>query len=514
MTAENHPSDIELAAFAAGTRDDARRMAIATHLRGCSRCHAFVRAMEHVGGVVLEGLPPAALAGGSLAAVMARLDSPAPASRTPGGGPSERGGVFGAPGGFSPRWFGHGRRTARGKRIRNGLANAALVTLSLGITYLAAEYAFFRHGLPYVSMNLRPHLPDRADFYLQNSKADHVPRDYIALIGDSYAQGMGDWLLSVGGKNDQPYHSANVVRELTGKDVVSFGRAAAGSAEAMVLRVTRILGDSYCYLFPPIERPKRFFIYFYGGNDIYDNHRLMQRALKKGDSDPGASVDRFLEQEYGSVSPWRCHGHLGDMIYRMARFLIRDYFAQHRTIDLPPTSNKVLIANKATGTPELQTPPVNLTESQIDEGVLVYERALAWLRRNFPDVPTTVVYIPAPAATYRHAGPEVVAKDVYLPEQSKASGREVIVDGPVFQVSSVYDHSQRVCEKIRGATLKSGVSFIDARPAFRREAARQPIHGPRDWNHPNETGYRLLGSLVANHVDDSPKYACDNTWPS
>ena len=73
MTAEPHPSDVKLAAFAAGTLDD-QSYAIATHVRRCASCHAFVRAMEHVGGIVLGGLPPTSLMGGSLAAVMARLD--------------------------------------------------------------------------------------------------------------------------------------------------------------------------------------------------------------------------------------------------------------------------------------------------------------------------------------------------------------------------------------------------------------------------------------------------------
>jgi anti-sigma factor RsiW len=74
MTAEPHPSDVVLAAFAAGTLDEAQPIAIATHVRGCASCRAFVRAMEHVGGIVLDGLPPASLAGGSLAVVMARLE--------------------------------------------------------------------------------------------------------------------------------------------------------------------------------------------------------------------------------------------------------------------------------------------------------------------------------------------------------------------------------------------------------------------------------------------------------
>jgi len=31
----------------------------------------------------------------------------------------------------------------------------------------------------------------------------------------------------------------------------------------MVQRVTRIVDDDYCYLFPPVEAPSRFVAYFY-----------------------------------------------------------------------------------------------------------------------------------------------------------------------------------------------------------------------------------------------------------
>ena len=42
MTSEPHVSDIELLAFAAGTRDEKKQFEIADHVRGCARCRAFV----------------------------------------------------------------------------------------------------------------------------------------------------------------------------------------------------------------------------------------------------------------------------------------------------------------------------------------------------------------------------------------------------------------------------------------------------------------------------------------
>ena len=73
MTTEPHSSDVVLFALAAGTLDETERVETATHVRECASCCAFVRAMEHVGGIVLDALPPTALADGSLTDVMATL---------------------------------------------------------------------------------------------------------------------------------------------------------------------------------------------------------------------------------------------------------------------------------------------------------------------------------------------------------------------------------------------------------------------------------------------------------
>src|SRR5262249_58869402 len=83
--------------------------------------------------------------------------------------------------------------------------------------------------------------------------------------------------------------------------------------------------------------------------------------------------------------------------------------------------------------------------------------------------------------------------------------------GPKPAPATIYAKSQRACEHVRAATPE-GVSFIDARPAFRRAAAKAPVHGPRDWNHPNELGYRTLGALVAEKLDQRTHDVCDDRW--
>jgi putative transcriptional regulator len=85
MTISHHPPDELLTAFAAGTLDLGQHVAVATHLVGCPHCRTMARAMEQVGGVVMDGLPPSEMSPGAFAAVEARLGGsaavvPAPAS--------------------------------------------------------------------------------------------------------------------------------------------------------------------------------------------------------------------------------------------------------------------------------------------------------------------------------------------------------------------------------------------------------------------------------------------------
>jgi hypothetical protein len=393
-------------------------------------------------------------------------------------------------------------------KLKRGLANGAVSIVAFVLTYLVCEFFFFRFMLPEMSYNIRPHLPDRADFFMQNSKSSYVPHDYVALLGDSYAAGVGDWLLAAGGLSDKPYHSANVIHDLTGRDVASFGRVNIGSAQAMVERVTRILDDDYCYLFPPIEVPKRFVVYFYEGNDIDDNQNLLMHEVKPHAGELAPQIDAFLREHYARSSPWVCHGHFGDMLFRMARYAIKYAGRPPPVIDLPGTINPVTVGGATRMAGEFQAPPLLATAAELDAGVLVYARSLAWLRGRFPGVPVTAVYVPAPSTVYRAAG-DMHVKEVFAPDDPS---------GPTFRfgltvpASEIHARSALTCEKIRDATVAAGADFVDARPAFRRAAAKDFVHGPRDWNHPNETGYRVLGALVAARIDHGGPDRCDDRW--
>jgi len=74
MTITHHPSDETIAAFASGALDEARGLVVATHLSLCAECRKTMRALELVGGAMLDRIEPEAMPADAVARAMAQLD--------------------------------------------------------------------------------------------------------------------------------------------------------------------------------------------------------------------------------------------------------------------------------------------------------------------------------------------------------------------------------------------------------------------------------------------------------
>jgi putative transcriptional regulator len=74
----HHPGEDLIAAYVAGALDEASALAIATHMTLCPCCRRQAAEYEALGGNLIDALPEAAMADGSLAATLARAKAPAP----------------------------------------------------------------------------------------------------------------------------------------------------------------------------------------------------------------------------------------------------------------------------------------------------------------------------------------------------------------------------------------------------------------------------------------------------
>jgi hypothetical protein len=376
-------------------------------------------------------------------------------------------------------------------RVPAAIVNALLAITSTLLCYVALEYAMFRVALPYLPVDVRPHLPDMVDVLAQSSKAGYLPHDYVALLGDSYAEGLGDWLLQTGGDRTKPFHSANVIRQATGRDVVSFGKGGSGSAEAIVLRPAHVFPSYRCWVFPAIEVPRQMFVYFYEGNDVEDNIHFLDIVESRYHRTDAEAIDRYLAENYAVTYPWHCHWQLADLMVSMASFAFR-----YHVLGLPvdncgseaPLSNRLIVGDRIIEAPALLGPSLlPVGDGPIRAGMDVLAHALSWLRLRFPGVPVVLVYVPSALSVYRLAGDSV----------TYCVGWNVIRTASTAETARKHDFIRDIARDI---ARDQGIAFVDATPVLHAAAAAQVIHGPRDWDHLNEIGYRALGSLVAAHV--------------
>jgi hypothetical protein len=224
-------------------------------------------------------------------------------------------------------------------------------------------------------------------------------------------------------------------------------------------------------------------VYFYEGNDIEDNEHFLARVTRKYGSTSDGSIDRTLIEDFATVPRWKCHTYLADTMARMAKFLFQHHVQDVTFAVNPPRDNTLLMAGERVAVPRVHGPGLAYSDDQVHTAMRVLDRSLAWLKGRFPDVPTTVVYIPSAASIYRFAAEMVVTGQGSQPS-IKAS------------TAHVAQRSDLMCDLARTAALSHGVSFLDARSALRRAAETHLLHGPIDWSHFNEAGYRILGELV------------------
>jgi hypothetical protein len=314
------------------------------------------------------------------------------------------------------------------------------------------------------------------------------------------AEGLGDALLAAGENEARAFHAAHVVRELTGRDVVSFGRGGSSSAEGLVRQPARILAGSQCHLFPTIQEPSRIFAYFYEGNDIQDNLAFAAKVEKKFGRSDSPAIDQFLSEDYGTFASWRCHLYLFDIASRMSRFFYKYYTGgDPYRVQYTPGGSGLLIGESTIDAPApLDGPAIEVSDADIRSGIMVFDRSLSWLKARFPAVPITVIYVPTALSIYRLTGP------------SYRYSIEPRDDGKSDWATAeqIARNSDLLCNLVRAASAHNDVGFFDTRPALREAATKQLLHGPADWVHFNAQGYGALGHALADRVDSPGVDAC------
>lgn len=368
----------------------------------------------------------------------------------------------------------------------------AAIVLSIALFFAIVE-AVLRVAAPHLPIRLHRYLHSDVFTLVQTSKSDFIPVEYIAIFGDSYAQGMGDWWYESAGQvgGSGAYHSAHVIFDQTERDVISFGVAGAGSFDGLVYYPIRTL-ERISRRGIDIEPPAEIVIYFYEGNDLDNNLSLVnqygaeQIMSGKTIEDMKAQLTRFATQRRKESTTIIRQLYESLYVGKLVGALLHDLThgtGQDPAPDAAPIPTRFEVGPSTVVPPQgLQSPALGLTEEELDLSLLVLHASLALVRETYGDTAITIVFIPSPLTSYRIAS-ETVAIESH--------------GGPIRPSRRVYQRSDRICRRVADIARELGMGFHDARSSIQTVASETLVHGPRDWRHFNRLGYETLGQSVA-----------------
>ena len=109
-------------------------------------------------------------------------------------------------------------------------------------------------------------------------------------------------------------------------------------------------------------------------------------------------------------------------------------------------------------------PALELSADDVSAALSVYDPSLAWVRARWPDIPVTVVYIPAPLTVYANAGTSKLAtRSPFGPK-----GMTFVLEGPNGKSATdlLDGRSNLICERVRAI-------FLGGEPGGARACSRR-----------------------------------------
>jgi hypothetical protein len=279
-------------------------------------------------------------------------------------------------------------------------------------------------------------------------------------------------------------------------------------------------------------------IFFYEGNDVYDNVQFLSHnsativtskisgleAIRDKQSEliKSKKIKTFLNTEFKKPR----NKNLNNIVWKnmiFMRFLLRgtsnlkeellsskekskesdssDKIAPEGSVSITFLDGKAvrlnvaLINGKEINLPtKLQAPPqfgltefqkkLGLTDQLIELSMYVFNDSVTRLASFFPQAKINIVYIPSTISSY-----SMVSSQIHY--------RGYMQDLDVGETAVAEKKHSKLCKTIKKFAELNNFSFVNTTKKLRQAALSDFIHGPLDWDHFNQRGYKVLSDDLA-----------------
>jgi hypothetical protein len=341
-----------------------------------------------------------------------------------------------------------------------------------------------------------------------SSKTGLLPRDYVLVLGDSYAEGHGDWLTAALRAPGRPsYQATHVLHELSGRDVVSLGSGGADNVSSMVFMVPKRFTELWRL---GLGEPRDVLVYFYEGNDLNEDLHLARKRFGLGARALDDVSDAELDEALAARASAGFRNGLAGTLF--APYLLLDVLGGHsagglsgaekrqlqhwseRPEPLPEENVFAVAGHYYRFDPIAQGPALELTEEELSFSLRLLARALAWTHARFPAAHLRLVYVPSPASCYEFLSPRVRVQTY--------EGREA-----VYPATLPWQRTLELRRRVAALAEVLALEVVDPSDELRALAREELLHGPNDAKHFNRAGYSAFGASLARALASEPDAA-------
>lgn len=347
----------------------------------------------------------------------------------------------------------------------------------------------------------------------QYSKKRVIPKNYLAIVGDSNVYGFGPWLYDNSWSMEQPNFAAHhLLHASLKKDIVSFGYPGFGSLGSSLTMISELQMLKNSWIWPKIEDPSEILFVFYEGNDLINNlHEVEQRGLdlhtiESQTFDPNLAKI-ITDEEKKIYESWAITDH--SAAWNLSSGLTKNYFRKFfqepeaPSLDPPPVPlNQPSISQDRNGSKLTnianisgiqvplgfcEGPALLLNDREISLSLKISEHSLRYLRSNFPDSKISLIYLPSSLSIYGFVDCEISPAPLVIMGQSRSG---------VFKPVAAIQRNKFLRAEILKITQKTGTEFWDTTDYLKEIASNQLLHGPRDPIHLNRNGYEAFSEAI------------------
>ena len=400
--------------------------------------------------------------------------------------------------------------------FKNLMINLIIVTTSIIICLLIINFTLIKISAnQLLPRSLAGSLPNNLLTYYPDTYNKKIFKGYVAVLGDSVAQGGGDAYLS-GKKN---YSIIHHLHKNDNMNYLIFARGGYSSISSVSNLVKLHKLSNHSFLFDDLNKPDSVLFIFNESLNLHvntteyrkfkkDNEKISSYTLRRINKNIELNYLDHLKNSY-PILPFlgKFYEYFEIMFHKIGsaknikdiKLLVssrlKKLFGKTVVLNDAPKNNltwtnSIKNHSNIKNIRPVQGASLHLTEDEIRTAIEIFFESIKYIKAWSGDKKIKIVYIPSAISSY------VWNEPIVFFYRNHYAGSKT-TNNKANNLNSTFIRKQ-----IKNFSINNNIEFLDTTSEVFKNGEKLVLHGPLDWGHFNERGYKVISNFI---IENSTK---------